>query len=101
MNTVRVSQPRLADIVPYDPKYLPAKEYLSANENPRNVPEEIQLEIQNGNRVILVGMTKDNVTADGPLTGVVPLKAIVLPTLFVKTQKQLLTTLNVKVLQLK
>lgn len=46
MNTVRVSQPRLADIVPYDPKYLPAKEYLSANENPRNVPEEIQLEIR-------------------------------------------------------
>lgn len=27
------------------------------------LPEEIQLEIQNGNRVILVGMTKDNVTA--------------------------------------
>mgnify|MGYP002765596907 FL=1 len=46
MNTVRASQPRLADIVPYDPKYLPAKEYLSANENPRNVPEEIQLEIR-------------------------------------------------------
>lgn len=42
------------------------------------LPEEIQLEIQNGNRVILVGMTKDNVTADGPLTGVVPLKAIVI-----------------------
>lgn len=46
MNTVRASQPRLADIIPYDPKYLPAKEYLSANENPRNVPEEIQLEIR-------------------------------------------------------
>lgn len=46
MNTVRASQPRLADIVPYDPKYLPAKQYLSANENPRNVPEEIQLEIR-------------------------------------------------------
>ena len=46
MNTVRASQPRLADITPYDPKYLPAKEYLSANENPRNVPEEIQLEIR-------------------------------------------------------
>ena len=42
------------------------------------LPEEIQQEIQNGNRVILVGMTKDNITADGPLTGVVPLKAIVI-----------------------
>ena len=46
MNTVRASQPRLAGIIPYDPKYLPAKEYLSANENPRNGPEEIQLEIR-------------------------------------------------------
>ncbi len=46
MNTVRASQPRLAHITPYDPKYLPANQYLSANENPRNVPEEIQLEIR-------------------------------------------------------
>ncbi len=46
MRTVRPSQSRLADIVPYDPKYLPAKEYLSANENPHNVPEEVQLEVR-------------------------------------------------------
>lgn len=46
MRTVRSSQPQLADIVPYDPKYLPAEEYLSANENPHNVPEEVQLEIR-------------------------------------------------------
>lgn len=46
MRTVRPSQPQLADIVPYDPKYLPAEEYLSANENPHNVPEEVQREIR-------------------------------------------------------
>lgn len=45
MDTVRSSQPRLANIVPYDPKYLPADEYLSANENPRNVPEALRQEI--------------------------------------------------------
>lgn len=32
--------------MPYDPKYLPAEQYLSANENPRNVPEDVQLEIR-------------------------------------------------------
>lgn len=46
MRSVRSSQPKLAGIVPYDPKYLPAKQYLSANENPSNAPEEVQLEIR-------------------------------------------------------
>lgn len=45
MKTVRSSNPRLASVVPYDPKYLPAEEYLSANENPRNLPEEIQAKL--------------------------------------------------------
>jgi len=31
-----------ADIVPYDPKYLPADELLSANENPEDVPAEVR-----------------------------------------------------------
>ena len=46
MHGVRNSHPNLAGIVPYDPKYLPAMQYLSANENPSNVPEEVQLEIR-------------------------------------------------------
>lgn len=46
MHGVRPSHANLADIVPYDPKYLPANQYLSANENPNNVPEEVQLEIR-------------------------------------------------------
>ncbi len=46
MHGVRTSHPNLAGIVPYDPKYLPAKQYLTANENPSNVPEEVRLEIR-------------------------------------------------------
>ncbi len=45
MREVRSSRSQLADIVPYDPKYLPAQEYLSANENPSNIPQEIQEDI--------------------------------------------------------
>lgn len=37
--------PQLADLKPYDPKYLPADAFLSANENPRDVEQEIRREI--------------------------------------------------------
>lgn len=40
--TVRASRSTLADIVPYDPKYLPAEVMISANENPRPVPDAVQ-----------------------------------------------------------
>ena len=46
MKQVRASQPALEGLVPYDPKYLPAKQMMSANENPNNVPEEVQIEIR-------------------------------------------------------
>ena len=42
MNSVRASAPQLADITPYDPKYLPARAYLSANENPCDVETEVR-----------------------------------------------------------
>lgn len=42
------------------------------------LPGEIRHEIENGNRVILVGITNDPITSDHPLTGVIPLKAIVI-----------------------
>lgn len=45
MQTVRSSQPQLEGVIPYDPKYLPATHLLSANENPHNVPEQVQVEI--------------------------------------------------------
>ena len=45
MDTVRLNQ-RLADVVPYDPKYLPADCMLSANESPYNIPDDIRYEIR-------------------------------------------------------
>lgn len=46
MNTVRPSAPQLAGLEPYDPKYLPARALLSANENPSDVDEEMRREIR-------------------------------------------------------
>lgn len=40
--TVRAPRSVLANIVPYDPKYLPAEVMISANENPRSVPAAMQ-----------------------------------------------------------
>ena len=41
MDSVRFNE-RLADIEPYDAKYLPADHILSANESPYNLPDEIR-----------------------------------------------------------
>lgn len=46
MNTVRPSAPQLAGLEPYDPKYLPARALLSANENPSDIDEEMRREIR-------------------------------------------------------
>lgn len=46
MNSVRASAPQLADLIPYDPKYLPADAVLSANENPHDVDQDIRREIK-------------------------------------------------------
>lgn len=45
MRSVRGSAPQLANLVPYDPKYLPAEAFLSANENPHDVDQDIRHEI--------------------------------------------------------
>ena len=45
MDRVRFN-PRFADVVPYDPKYIPAENMLSANESPYDVPDEIRHEIR-------------------------------------------------------
>ena len=42
MNQVRPSAPQLAGLEPYDPKYLPARALLSANENPHDVDEDVR-----------------------------------------------------------
>ena len=45
MDKVRPAAPQLASLKPYDPKYIPAKSYMSANENPADVGDEIRREI--------------------------------------------------------
>ncbi len=45
MDRVRASAPQLQGLTPYDPKYLPAKAFLSANENPHDVEKEIRAQI--------------------------------------------------------
>ncbi len=46
MNAVRLAAPQLADIEPYDPKYIPAEVMISANENASDVPFELRREIE-------------------------------------------------------
>lgn len=41
MNKVRSSNSRLENLVPYDPKYIPADVMVSANENPQSVPQTV------------------------------------------------------------
>ncbi|CAK7049624.1 MAG: Histidinol-phosphate aminotransferase [Paraeggerthella hongkongensis] len=45
MRSVRLPAPQLASLSPYDPKYLPAEAFLSANENPHDVDQDIRHEI--------------------------------------------------------
>ncbi len=45
MRSVRPSSPRIAQIEPYDPKSLPADVFISANESPYNIPEQVRTAI--------------------------------------------------------
>ena len=46
MAGVRSAAPQLADIEPYDPKYIPAEVMISANENASDVPFDLRREIE-------------------------------------------------------
>lgn len=46
MDSVRQPSFKLAGLTPYDPKYLPADALMSANENPRDVSEELRGKIE-------------------------------------------------------
>lgn len=46
MDRVREPARKLAGLVPYDPKYLPARAMMSANENPQDVDEEMRAKIE-------------------------------------------------------
>lgn len=43
--SVREPAARLRDLVPYDPKYIPAEVMVSANENPDDVPDGLRADI--------------------------------------------------------
>lgn len=59
MKTVRKSAPQLAEVVPYDPKYIPAEIMNSANENPRDVEESIKREINSAVRKVSLNRYPD------------------------------------------
>lgn len=46
VDRVASSAPQLAGITPYDPKYLPAEAFMSANENPSDVDADIRRQIE-------------------------------------------------------
>lgn len=52
MNRVRVSAPQLAGMVPYDPKYIPAENCMSANENPTDVCDDVRHQIERAVRKV-------------------------------------------------
>ena len=64
MKTVRDAAPQLADIVPYDPKYLPADIMNSANENPRDVEEQVKREAMSAARRVSLNRYPDPLAND-------------------------------------
>lgn len=64
LNNVRQSAPQLQGLVPYDPKYLPARAYLSANENPRDVETEIRQKIISAIRKVPLNRYPDPLAND-------------------------------------
>lgn len=64
LNSVRQSAPQLQGLVPYDPKYLPARAYLSANENPRDVETEIRQKIISAIRKVPLNRYPDPLADD-------------------------------------
>ena len=55
MNSLRPTNKNLDGVVPYDPKYLPAKLMLSANENPGNLPPAVA-----GSTIVALSMVQMN-----------------------------------------
>ncbi len=64
MDRVIAAAPQLAGIVPYDPKYLPAHAYLSANENPRDVDDAIRVQIEEEVRAVALNRYPDPLAND-------------------------------------
>lgn len=52
MDRVRPAAPQLEGVVPYDPKYIPADVFMSANENPSDVCEDVRRECERAVRKV-------------------------------------------------
>lgn len=52
MAKVRSSAPQLERITPYDPKYIPAEMFMSANENPRDLDEDVRKDMERAIRKV-------------------------------------------------
>ena len=61
---VRSSAPNLADIEPYDPKYIPADVMISANENPLDVPDDIRRKVDSAARNVHLNRYPDPLAND-------------------------------------
>ena len=64
MNQVRPPAPQLAQIEPYDPKYIPAEVMISANENASDVPFELRREIEREVRKVAFNRYPDPLAND-------------------------------------
>ena len=64
MNQVRPPAPQLAQIEPYDPKYIPAEVMISANENASDVPFELRREIEREVRKVAFNRYPDPLSND-------------------------------------
>ena len=64
MRSVCDAAPQLTEMSPYDPKYLPASAFLSANENPRDVDQEIRREIMSAVKRVSLSRYPDPLAND-------------------------------------
>ena len=64
MDRVRRPSAKLEGLTPYDPKYLPAEAMLSANENPRDVSEELRQKIEAAVREVAFNRYPDPLAND-------------------------------------
>lgn len=64
MKNVFDPAPQIIPLEPYDPKYLPAKVMLSANENTADVPSEIRRQIEHAIRKVALNRYPDPLAND-------------------------------------
>lgn len=64
MSRICAPAPQLERLEPYDPKYIPAKVMLSANENTADVPSEIRRQVESAIRAVRLNRYPDPLAND-------------------------------------